>query len=374
MGTPAGAPGDQTAPHQECDRRPAGSQGMHLSGSGPTIDVHLDPDWARRALVDDVRRGLGRRPLRLPPRWLYDERGSELFDRITRLDEYYPTEAERSILQREAGHIAAITGADTIIELGSGTSDKTHTLLEAFDANGRLRRFVPFDVSEPFLRDAARALNDRYPELVVHGIVGDFTLHVQHLPTDGTPMVAFLGSTIGNLYVEERRAFLAMLGEHLPRGAWLLLGIDLIKPIDRLVTAYDDPHGVTAEFTRNALVVLNRELGADFDVAAFDHVALWDPLHERMDLRLRVNGEHHVQVPDADLTLELGDGEEIRIEISTKFRVSSITAELEATGFHTRHAWTDDRGDVALLLASADGQFSPGPGRTGMAGTSGGRI
>ena len=325
---------------------------MHVSQPGPTFDVHLDPEWARGALIDDVRRGLGRRPLRLPPRWLYDERGSALFDRITRLDEYYPTEAERSILEREADHIAAITGADTIIELGSGTSDKTHTLLEAFDATGRLQRFVPFDVSEPFLRDAADALNERYPNLHVHGVVGDFTLHVPHLPTDGTPMVAFLGSTIGNLYVEERRAFLAMLGDHLPSGAWLLLGVDLVKPVDRLVAAYDDPHGVTAEFTRNALVVLNRELGADFDVEAFDHIALWDPLHERMDLRLRANGEHHVRVPGAELDLELADGEEIRIEISTKFRIPSITAEVEAAGFRTRQVWTDDRGDVALLLSS----------------------
>ncbi len=327
---------------------------MTTSITAPTFDVHLDADWSRRALIDDVRRGLGRRPLRLPPRWLYDDRGSELFDQITGLTEYYATEAERSILQREAGTIAELTAADTIIELGSGTSDKTHTLLRAFTETGQLRRFVPFDVSEQTLRDAAAELSSAYPGVQVHGVVGDFTLHLSHLPIDGVPMIAFLGSTIGNLYVEERRAFLSMLAEHLPVGGWLLLGVDLVKPVDRLVDAYDDPQGVTAEFTRNVLHVLNRELGADFDVAAFDHVALWDPSQERMDLRLRVNGDHLIAVSDADVHLELHDGEEIRIEISTKFRIPSITSELAAAGFTTRQVWTDPPGDVAVLLAAVD--------------------
>jgi L-histidine Nalpha-methyltransferase len=320
----------------------------------PTFDVLLDGEWAHRALVDDVRRGLGQHPLKLPPRWLYDARGSDLFDQITRLGEYYPTEAERSILRREAATIADLTGADTIIELGAGTSDKTRTLLDAFHATGSLRRFVPFDVSESTLRMAAAALSARYPGLHVHGVVGDFTLHLSHLPSDGVPLVAFLGSTIGNLYVEERGAFLAMLAEHLPVGGWLLLGADLVKPVDRLVAAYDDPQGVTAEFTRNVLVVLNRELGADFDVEAFDHVALWDPLRERMDLRLRVNGDQCVSVPPAEVQLELRDGEEIRIEISSKFRVPGLTSDLVNAGFRVRQLWTDRAGDFALLLASVD--------------------
>jgi L-histidine Nalpha-methyltransferase len=321
----------------------------------PTFDVLVDADWARRALVDDVRRGLGRHPLRLPPRWLYDAAGSDLFDQITRLAEYYPTEAERSILRREAATIAELTGADTIIELGSGTSDKTRTLLDAFHETGGLRRFVPFDVSESTLRAAAATLSARYPGLHVHGVVGDFTLHLSHLPTDGVPLVAFLGSTIGNLYVEERRAFLAMLAEHLPVGGWLLLGVDLVKPVDRLVAAYDDPLGVTAAFTRNVLVVLNRELDADFDVDAFDHVALWDPLRERMDLRLRVNGDQAVDVADAGVALELRDGEEIRIEISTKFRIPALAAEVTGAGFRIRQLWTDRAGDFGVLLASVDG-------------------
>jgi len=181
-----------------------------------TVENHIDEGWFRRSLIEDVQRGLGRHPLRLPPRWLYDDRGSELFDQITRLDEYYPTEAERSILEREADSIATITGADTLVELGSGTSDKTHTLIRALRATGQLERFVPFDVSEQTLRSAAENLADEYPGLRVHAIVGDFALHLRHLPTGGTPLVAFLGSTIGNLYEEERHAFLSMLSDHLP--------------------------------------------------------------------------------------------------------------------------------------------------------------
>jgi L-histidine N-alpha-methyltransferase len=324
--------------------RPAGA-------TTATFERHLTDDWARRALVDDVRRGLGRRPLQLPPRWLYDDRGSELFDRITRLPEYYLTEAERSILDRRAATIAEVTGADTLIELGSGTSDKTHTLLRAFREHGHLERFVPFDVSEQTLRDAAATITATYPGLRVHGIVGDFTLHLSHLPTDGVPLVAFLGSTIGNLYEEERRAFLGMLADALPDGGWLLLGVDLVKPLDRLVPAYDDAQGVTAEFSRNVLHVLNRELGADFDVEAFDHVAMWDPRQHRMDLRLRVNGDHHVSVCDAGVSVELNDGEEIRIEVSTKFRIPEIADDLREAGFAPHEVWTDDAGDVAIMLA-----------------------
>jgi L-histidine N-alpha-methyltransferase len=317
----------------------------------PTFEHHLRPGWRASALVDDVRRGFGRQPRRLSPRWLYDDRGSELFDEITRLPQYYPTEAERSILVREAGAIAELSGADTIIELGSGTSDKTRTLLDACWASGQLRRFVALDVSEATLQGAATDLAARYPGLHVHGIVGDFTLHLSHLPGDGRPMVAFLGSTIGNLYVEERRAFLSTLAANLPPGGSLLLGVDLVKSIDRLVAAYDDPAGVTGAFTRNLLTVLNRELGADFDEATFDHVAFWDPVEERMDLRLRANDDQVVHVPGAALRLELNDGEELRVEISTKFRLPRLTDELAEAGFAVRHTWTDDAGDVALLLA-----------------------
>jgi len=317
----------------------------------PTFERHLEPTWAATSLVDDVRRGLGRHPLRLPPKWLYDDRGSELFDAITRLPEYYPTEAERSILEREAANIARLSGADTVVELGSGTSDKMRTLLDAFWETGQLRRFVPLDVSEATLRQAADELARRYPGLQVHGIVGDFTLHLSRLPRDGAPMVAFLGSTIGNLYVEERRTFLGAIADNLPSGGSLLLGFDLVKPVDRLIAAYDDSKGVTAEFTRNMLRVLNRELHADFLPETFDHIAFWDPVQERMDLRLRANDDQVVHIPGAGLSLEIHDDEEIRVEVCTKFRVPSITGELEDAGFSVRQFWTDDRGDVGLILA-----------------------
>jgi len=317
----------------------------------PTFDIHLAPGWAETALRDDVRRGLGRSPKRLPPKWLYDDRGSELFDRITRLAEYYPTEREREILTREAPSIVELSGADTIVELGSGTSDKTRTLLDAFWAAGQLSQFVPFDVSEQTLRDAAESLAERYPGLAVHGIVGDFTLHLSSLPAGGRRMVAFLGSTIGNFYEEERRAFLGALADTLRPGDSLLLGTDLVKSVDRLVAAYDDPEGVTAAFNRNVLEVLNRQLGADFPVEDFDHIAFWDPRGERMDLRLRANGDHHIRVPGADLEFELFDGDEIRTEISTKFRPSKISSELEEAGFEVRQFWTDAAGDFALSLS-----------------------
>lgn len=317
----------------------------------PIVDRHLDEGWRARALVEDVRAGLGSFPRQLTPRWLYDDRGSELYSEITRLPEYYPTEAERSVLERVADEIVTASGADTLIELGSGTSDKTRTLLDAFAANGRLARFVPLDVSEQTLRDAAAELAQRYPGLVVHAVVGDFVEHLALLPHEGVPMIAFLGSTIGNLYPEERAAFLASVAAWLPGDGSLLLGVDLVKPVDRIMLAYNDPGGVTAEFTLNVLDVLNRELGADFDTEGFEHVGLWDPIHTRVDLRLRSRRNQHIEVTGAGLSLDVAPREEIRVEISTKFTTEQIADELVAAGLHGEQTWLDDAGDVALVLA-----------------------
>ena len=292
----------------------------------PTVSVLLDADWASGSLVDDVRRGLGARPLSLPPKWLYDDEGSRLFDEITRLPEYYPTETERAILVRHARDVVAACDATTVVELGSGTSDKTRMLLDAFASAGRLERFVPVDVAEQTLREAADMLSRRYPGLAVQALVGDFTLHLAHLPArteTGSRMVAFLGSTIGNLYVEERRAFLGALA-------------DSLEP-------------------RNSLRVLNRELGADFDLGAFSYVPFWDGAMERMDLRLRSEAPQHVRIPGADLELDLALGEEIRVEISTKFRTHLIAEELTEAGFGVERVWDDGdgvpTGDFALTLA-----------------------
>ncbi|HEX2893556.1 MAG TPA: L-histidine N(alpha)-methyltransferase [Marmoricola sp.] len=317
----------------------------------PVVSVLLDPDWASGSLVDDVRRGLASHPRTLPPKWLYDDAGSALFDEITRLPEYYPFAAEQAILEAHAQEIAAASGATTLVELGSGTSDKTRLLLDAFTASGQLTRFAPVDVSEGTLRDAAARIAGRYPGLEVEAVVGDFTLHLGQLPRGGRRMVAFLGGTIGNLYLEERRAFLGALADVLEPGDSLLLGTDLVKSSDRLIAAYDDDAGVTAEFVLNALRVLNRQLGADFDVDGFSYIPFWDPHMERMDLRVRSEMPQRVTIPGADLTLDLASGEEIRVEISTKFRVSKIAAELEAAGLGVSRVWTDDAVDFALTLA-----------------------
>lgn len=317
-----------------------------------TVDVHLEPDAARRALEADVRDGLAATPKELPPKWFYDDRGSALFDEITRLDEYYPTRREREILEREADAIARTSGADTIIELGSGTSEKTRLLLEAFEATDQLRRFVPFEVNELFLRTACAQIAAEHPGLAVHGVVGDFEHHLPLLPRGGRRMVAFLGSTIGNLDRSARKQFLTDLVSGLEPGDSLLLGTDLVKDVGRLEAAYDDASGVTAEFNRNVLRVVNRELGADFDVDAFEHVAFFDREEERIEMWLRSPAGQQVRVDALDLVAELAPGEALRTELSCKFRREGITAELDAAGLEVVAWWTDDDGDFALSLST----------------------
>ncbi|HJQ04568.1 MAG TPA: L-histidine N(alpha)-methyltransferase [Nocardioides sp.] len=318
------------------------------------VEVLLESDWAAAALVADVRRGLGSQPRSLPPKWLYDAAGSELFDRITRLEAYYPTEAERAILAERAAEIAEDSGATTVVELGSGTSDKTRLLLDAFADAGHLERFVPVDVSESTLRDAAAMLEARYPETAIEAVVGDFTLHLGHLARYDHKLVVFLGGTIGNLYVEERAAFLGALSDSLSSGDALLLGTDLVKDADRLIGAYDDDEGVTEAFIKNGLLVLNRELGADFEPEAFGYAPFWDSRLQRMDLRLRSEVPQRVRIPGADVELDLAAGEEIRMEISTKFTRDRIAAELAASGLTVAEQWTDPAGDFLVTLATKD--------------------
>jgi L-histidine N-alpha-methyltransferase len=315
------------------------------------LTYHLGPDDAAEALRADALAGLTATPKELPPRWFYDERGSELFDRITRLPEYYPTRTERAILTARAGEIAAAAGADVLVELGSGTSEKTRLLLTAMREAGTLRRFVPFDVDPSVLRLAGAALTVEYPGLEVDGVVGDFTRHLGELPTDGRRMVAFLGSTIGNLAPAERAAFLADLAATLRPGDSFLLGTDLVKDEGRLLRAYDDTEGVTAEFNRNVLLVLNRELKADFDPEAFAHVARWDAEHEWIEMRLRSIRDQQVNVAALDLGVPFTTGEEMRTEISAKFRREGVERELAAAGLAMTRWWTDPAGDFGLSLA-----------------------
>ncbi len=299
----------------------------------------------------ELSRSLRSHPRTIPPRWLYDDRGSELFDEITRLPEYYPTEAERDILATHSAMIAEVSGATTVVELGSGTSDKTRTLLDAFVAHGVIERFAPLDVSEATLLGAAVELRRRYPDLVIEPVVGDFTRHLARLPVGGTRLVAFLGGTIGNFYREERRAFLGALAHGLAPGDWLLLGIDLIKPIDRIMNAYDDSRGVTDAFIRNVLAVINRDLDADFDVGNFEYVPLWDAREHRVDMRLRACDPEMARIGALDLDVALEAGEEIRVEISTKFDPSDIGDELVDVGFEDVDVLPDSAGDFGLILA-----------------------
>lgn len=318
-----------------------------------TIEVHLSPEYLNRALRTDVLAGLRASPKVLPPKWFYDAEGSELFERITALPEYYPTRTERAILRARANEIAAVTGAHTLVELGSGSSEKTRLLLDALRAGGSLREFVPLDVSEAALRDAVGTLEQDYPGLALHGVVGDFTAHLDLLPGEAPRLVAFLGSTIGNFLPVERARFLHEVRGVIEAGEWLLLGADLVKDPAVLVRAYDDAAGVTAEFNRNVLRVLNRELGADFEVDAFEHVALWDAEHEWIEMRLRATRDLRVKVPELDLEVHFAAGEELRTEVSAKFRAEGLAGELTAAGFELSSWWTDPEGLFGVALAKA---------------------
>ena len=317
-----------------------------------TIDVHLDPaDWSTH-LAEETRRGLQEDPPWIPPVWFYDEVGSKLFDQITRLEEYYPTDAERSILRAHAGDIASTTGAETLIELGSGTSEKTMLLIDALHGAGTLRRIAPFDVSEEVLRSSARSIATQLPGVDVHAVVGDFHQHLDRVPADGPSVLAFLGSTIGNLDPDQRSVFLGQVRMALDADDWLLLGTDLVKDPTRLLAAYDDAAGVTAEFNLNALTVMNRELGADFDRDAFTHRAHWDASERRIEMHLVAATDQRVLLSGLeDLVLDLAAGDHIRTEISTKFTPDGIAAELADAGLVVADRWFDDAGDFLVSLA-----------------------
>jgi len=316
-----------------------------------TVDVHVRPGDATRALREEALVGLCGSPKELSPRWLYDERGSQLFDDITRLPEYYPTRREREILEARAQDIARLSGADTLIELGSGTSEKTRLLLDALQAHGTLARFVPFDVSEAFLRRAASALAREYPGLSVHAVVGDFEHHLAHLPRGGRRLVAFLGGTVGNFKPAQRERFLRQVASGLEPGDGLLLGTDLLKCRQRLFAAYNDSAGVTAQFNRNVLRVLNHELGADFQPDAFEHLAPFDEEHGWVEMRLISRRSQVVRLPVLERFTHFGEGEVLRTEVSCKFRPEQVEAELTAAGLSLAAWWTDASADFALSLS-----------------------
>ena len=316
------------------------------------VEVHayIAEGARRETLMNDARLGLGSTPKSIPPTWFYDEVGSELFEDITRLPEYYPTRAERSILAERADEIVAISQADTLVELGSGSSEKTVVLLDAMQRAGTLQRVIPFDVSETMLVGAAEEMSDAYGVPVI-AVVGDFRQHLGKIPTDGRRILLFLGGTIGNLDPAQRSEFLTELGSTMDEQDWLLVGTDLEKDVSRLVAAYDDAQGVTAAFNLNVLNVLNNELGADFDTSAFEHVAKWNADERRIEMRLHSSRAQRVRIADLDMTIEFSEGEEMLTEISSKFTRDRVAAELAAANFVIGGSWTDAAGDFLLTLA-----------------------
>jgi L-histidine Nalpha-methyltransferase len=303
-------------------------------------------------LAEDVLDGLTRPFKELPPKHFYDDAGAALFDRICDLPEYYPTRTERGILLDRAKEIAAETGATEVVELGSGTAAKSRILLSALAEAGTLRRYVPFDVTESMVRATGAALTAEYPELEVHGVVGDFERHLAHVPPPiGPRIVAFLGGTIGNFTPGARRRFLRGLGQLLGRDGALLLGVDLVKDPAIIEPAYDDAAGVTAAFNRNVLHVVNRGLGADFEPERFDHVAFFDREHEWIEMRLRAQERMTVHVAALGMTVGFAKHEELRTEISAKFTPRRLEADLAAAGLETAELLTDPDGLFGLALA-----------------------
>jgi len=317
------------------------------------IDSHLGGAH-ERSLADDVLDGLTRPFKELPPKHFYDARGAQLFDQICELPEYYPTRAERAILEETATELATLTGAAELVELGSGTASKTRVLLDALTDAGTLVRYVPVDVTESMVRDCAEELTDEYPGLRVHGVIGDFERHLDRVPAAvGPRIVAFLGGTIGNFPPGSRRRVLREIAGLLGPHDHLLMGTDLVKDPEVLEAAYDDAQGVTAEFNRNVLRVLNRELGADFEPENFDHIALFDPEHEWIEMRLRARSEHTTIVRDLDLPVHFAAGEEMRTEISAKFTADRLESDLSAAELELVRWFTDPEELFALTLSRA---------------------
>ena len=316
------------------------------------IEVLFGADDRSAALLEETFWSLREDPKQISPKWLYDERGAMLFDEITRLPEYYPTRAERTILEDFAPEIAALTGAETLVELGSGTSEKTTLLLDALHAGGTLALFAPFDVSEEVLLQSAEAVAARYDGVGVHAVVGDFERHLAAAPGGSPRLLAFLGSTIGNLYPAQRARFLQAIADLLSPGDRFLLGVDLVKSPARIEAAYNDDAGITESFIRNALTVLDREVGSRFDQEGFSFEARWDADHEWVEIGLRSRRAQTIALPALDIEVTFAAGELLRAEVSSKFRREGIEDELATAGLAVEHWWTDPDGDFGLLLAA----------------------
>ena len=315
------------------------------------IEVDLPAGATLAGLAEDVREGLSCPFKELPPKYFYDARGSKLFEQITELPEYYPTRAERSILESGAADIVAAAGPTTLIELGSGAAAKTRYLLDAMRDAGSLETYVPVDISEEITRRVAEELVSEYDGLRVHGVVCDYETHLERVPREEGGLIAFLGGTIGNFRPGPRRSFLARIATLMYPGDRFLLGTDLVKDPGVLEAAYNDSQGITAEFNKNVLRVLNRELNAGFEPEAFEHVAFWDADNEWIDIRLRSLVEQFIDIRDLDMQVHFARNEEMRTEISTKFTRERLEASYADAGLELVEWWTDPEGLFALSLA-----------------------
>jgi L-histidine N-alpha-methyltransferase len=328
---------------------------MNPGAAAEAIEIEVRPRAdGGLAMARDIRLGLTAKPKELAPKYFYDERGSQLFEQITELTEYYPTRAEREILGERSAEIVAAAGEPgTLVELGSGSAAKTRHLLSAMRDADCLATYVPVDISEEITHQTAELLVEEYPGLAVRGLVCDFEHDLERIPNGGGGrLVAFLGGTIGNLYPDARRDFLSRIAALLEPGDRILLGTDLVKDSARLEAAYNDSLGVTAEFNKNVLTVLNRELGGDFDLDRFEHVARYDTAAARMDIRLRSLADQTVRLDGLDLTVRFAAGEEMRTEISTKFTRQGLEEIYREAGLRPDGWFTDAAEDYALSLAS----------------------
>jgi len=319
--------------------------------SNLAIDVYLEDDAATRDVVRDVRRGLSSTPKTLPSKYFYDDRGSRLFQKITELPEYYLTRAETELLRREAARIAQITRFENLVELGSGFADKTRLLIDAGMGQGTLQRFVPFDVAQEAAQVSAQKLAAKYPDLEIHAVVGDFEKHLDQIPQGGRRLIALLGSTIGNFPEEHAVRLLEQFKRIMRRGDWLLLGTDLVKDRRVLEAAYNDTQGVTAEFNRNILNVINEQVDGDFDVDGFEHVARYNEERSRIESVLRSRREQTVKLGDLGLEVEFKRGENLRTEVSCKYTRASAGSLLSRAGLRMERWFADKDRSFALSLS-----------------------
>jgi dimethylhistidine N-methyltransferase len=300
----------------------------------------------------DVIKGLTEKLKSLPPKYFYDDPGSQLFEKICELPEYYPTRTEAWILQEYADEIAAITNCCELIELGSGSSTKTQALLTAYQKIANSCRYLPVDVSGGILKTSVLQLQEKYPDIAIHGLLGTYEQALVHLKSNylQSRMLFFLGSSLGNFNPEECDIFLNQVSQTLQLGDYFLLGIDLQKPTDILEAAYNDSQEVTAAFNLNMLSHLNWRFQGNFDISLFKHQAVYNQVDHQIEMYLHCQKSHWVSLDVLGLKVNFEAGESILTEISRKFNLATMEKNLSDKGLKTVKTWTDEKGWFGLIL------------------------